>query len=187
MSDLKPRLRAWIKNPAVYLDGRFLIAETMILKKLVCLGAYSRRLIVDPVLEEIRLRSRTFGARRTVLRIPFFRIVRLHRDYGPGIDIGLLGPKTEEYISVSLILEDEIKVTLVRFDGEYTSVKDRFTRFTNELRRITGKPLGKPPSELAPDWAGRMRCGACGLPSPPNRDDCVYCGGSLTQESPPSD
>ncbi|MGE0434597.1 MAG: hypothetical protein AB7K09_16930 [Planctomycetota bacterium] len=164
--------------------GRLRIAWPVSVLLLLSRG---RTIFVDPSAREVRIRDRFLWVLFSTRRIPFSRIEYVDYDFASSGSSSKDAQQTEQYHARLVLKQPFEKLRVGSFSGEmggHSQPHDRHTRASRRavemLSEVIGVPVGAPLRVVADSATGMIRrCQACGRPSAPKLERCIYCNGEV--------
>lgn len=190
-------------KPSISASGGILRVRTSALLRALGLFAFGRTVWIDSRRRTISVETRRFWIRSGWQTFPFARVEYIDYDFS-SLPTAWSAPhgttdQVETY-TVSLVLKEpreEIEVAsfhgegsvMTGWEGVFFSSDSLLDwegdqgaaslTFVEVLKKLLGVPLGK---QIGPirDKEGKLwRCSGCGRNSPPKRERCQYCGGTV--------
>ena len=121
--------RLFYFRPSITKQGGALLAVSGWRTHLFTLGAVSRRILVDPSIQAVRIHGRRFWLFPYSRRIPFDRVVAVrygYKDMSPGAMMPWGAYREKDLFTVGLRLHNGEELTLFRFFGEGEFVNNTF-------------------------------------------------------------
>lgn len=205
------RLRALTLAPTLHERAGRLDARGSLLIRVLTLGAFARRVLVDRQTGYVVIEQRRFWVTRRRV-IPFRHVHRIDYEFRRTVTSlqsrwrgDVVSGDDIEHFRVALIVrarEDvpeshahlhEERVPLFDFHGEglglawllvdFEGQQEALSRhYVARLSELIGVRVGLGTPQLADKVGRRWACSVCKRPGPPRPGRCYYCGGELTIE-----
>jgi hypothetical protein len=206
MSLVTSHLRFLTLRPAIYAEDNRLVIKTGFLARLLSLFLNFRKAEISPTEKTVSISHRMAYLFATSSVIDFADIS--HIDYGfraLGTDwgwsgFGYFGRQDQvESFAISIVTNDKTKHFLCAFRGEGAvctgwtgmllgdddlvdfagSQEDESRTFAKAIAKLVGVQIGEPMEA----YDEMPTCPACGHPTSPHKQTCLYCGALLPEPS----